>query len=215
MSRFKSYVTGFILSLIFTFVPYYLVVNKVATGNAILSIILVFALLQMGVQLVFFLHLGWAPKMRWNLFFFVSTYGMILFITVASIWIMAHLHHNMAPAEVQQKLVDDEAIAQIGGEKTGACHDTGDNHRVLISSGKSYPTVTAAKRCDTLTIINEDEVSRDVSFGTKGANQPYAGVWDLSLSGGRGKTITLSEAGSFHFYDHLHPDTSASFTVSK
>jgi cytochrome o ubiquinol oxidase operon protein cyoD len=49
-----SYVSGFLLSLLFTFIPYYLVIEKKVSGNALLATILGFAVIQMIIQLLFF-----------------------------------------------------------------------------------------------------------------------------------------------------------------
>src|SRR5687768_12731131 len=81
----KSYVIGFVLSLIFTFIPYYLVVNKTVSGGVLLATILGFAVLQMIIQITFFLHLGRGPKPKWNLYFFISTVGIILVVVGGSI----------------------------------------------------------------------------------------------------------------------------------
>ena len=88
----RSYVIGFILSLVFTIIPYYLVVEKVVSGKVLLGTILGFGLLQMIVQVVFFLHLGREKKPYWQRYFLVGTIGGILVVVGGSIWIMSHLH---------------------------------------------------------------------------------------------------------------------------
>jgi cytochrome o ubiquinol oxidase subunit IV len=105
-----SYIIGFILSLVFTLVPYYLVVEKKLTTEALVATILGFAVLQLVVQVVFFLHLGREPKPRWNLLFLVSTVSIILLVAVSSLWIMHHLNHNMSPMEMKQELIEGEGI---------------------------------------------------------------------------------------------------------
>lgn len=213
----KSYVTGFLLSLVCTFIPYYLVVNHAVSGNALLATILGFAVVQMIIQIVFFLHLGREPKPRWNLLFFVATVGIILVVVGGSLWIMHHLHYNMTPvtpAEASKKLVDDEAIYQIGGEKTGACHELGANHQIVIKDGQVTPLYTAAKLCDTLTFVNDDDVAREMTFGSHPHHGAYAGAADLPVRKGRAKTITLSQPGMYQFHDHLHAETAGGFTVT-
>ncbi len=212
----KSYVTGFILSLLFTFVPYWLVVGHVVAGNALVATILGFAILQMIVQIVFFLHLGREPKPHWNLLFFISTVGIILLVVVGSLWIMHHLHYNMTPMttkEASKKLVQDEGIYQIGGEKTGACQGVHDNHQVVIKDGQVSPEHVMAYKCDTLTFINQDDVEREIAFGTHPHHEAYAGESDLDARKGKGVTITLSQTGTYQFHDHLHEETHGSFMV--
>ncbi|HJQ08270.1 MAG TPA: cytochrome o ubiquinol oxidase subunit IV [Candidatus Saccharimonadales bacterium] len=213
----KSYTIGFVLSLIFTCIPYYLVVEKVVSGNVLLATILGFAVLQMIIQIVFFLHLGREKSPHWQLLFFISTIGIILVVVMGSLWIMHHLHYNMTPvtlADVSKKLVEKEGIYQIGGEKTGACQGAHANLKVVIKNGQVAPAHTAARVCDTLTFINEDSVVREMTFGTHPRHGAYAGESELTVRKGRGKTITLTEPGTYQFHDHLHEETAGSFTVT-
>jgi cytochrome o ubiquinol oxidase operon protein cyoD len=210
----SSYVIGFVLSLVFTIIPYFLVVNQTVTGTVLQVTILGFAVLQMIIQITFFLHLGRGPKPNWNFFFFIATVSLILFIVTASILIMNHLHYNMSPSEQTKKLVNDEAIYQIGGVETGACHGTKDNHKVVISGGKVSPAHTTAHQCDTLTFINEDDAVRDLSFGSHPDQVSYAGESEVSVRKGRTETITLSESGEYMFHDHLDETVTGHFSVA-
>lgn len=211
----KSYISGFILSLVLTLISYYLVVNKTFSGGLLLAVILGFAVMQMIVQIIFFLHLGRGPKPKWNLFFFISTVGIILVIVGGSIMIINNLHYNMALTQQTKKLANDEGIYQIGGEKTGACQGQHTNHKVTIKDSQVYPSHTIANKCDTLTFINEDEVVREITFGPHPRHDSYAGESNLVVKKGRAKSITLSESGEYQFHDHLHYQTAGRFTVVK
>lgn len=210
----KSYVVGFILSLIFTAIPYYLVVQKVITGNTLLATILGIAFLQMAIQIFFFLHLGRGPKPLYNVIFFFATVITIMVVVLGSMFIMNNLHYNMSPAEVTKKLAQDEAIYQVGGEKTGACQGTLANHKVTISNNKVSPLYTDARLCDTLTFVNEDNVTRDIAFGPHPGHENYAGESEIIVQKGRTKTITLNEKGAFIFHDHLDPEVKGHFFVN-
>lgn len=209
----ESYIIGFILSLIFTLIPYYMVVNHTVSGPALLTTILGFAVLQMLVQIIFFLHLGRGPKPMYNVGFFVATVGIILIVVGGSVVIINNLHYNKLPSDQIKKLVNDEGIYQIGGEKTGACQGQHTNHLVKIKNGQVSPLRTLALKCDTLTITNEDKISREFTFGPHPGHQLYAGVIELVIRRGMSKTITLSEPGTFRFHDHLHKETTGTFTV--
>ncbi len=211
----KSYVIGFLLSLIFTFIPYYMVINQTVSGSALLATILGFAVLQMVVQITFFLHLGRGPKPNWNLFFFIATVGIILIVVGGSIMIMNNLYQNMMPSDQTKKLANDEGIYQIGGEKTGACHGQYDNHKITIKNGQVLPLHTDAHMCDTVTFINEDEREREITFGTHPQHGVYAGENELVVRKGRAKSITLSESGTYQFHDHLQAETAGDFTVKQ
>jgi len=208
-----SYIAGFVLSVAFTIIPYYLVTRHVVSGLPLLATILGFAVLQMIVQIVFFLHLGREKSPHWQLSFFVATAGIIFVVVAGSLWIMHNLHANMA-AEASKKLVNGEAIYQIGGEKTGACQEARANHQVIIRDGSVSPLHIEAQLCDTLTLINEDDMARVIAFGPHDHHATYAGEAELVLGKGRGKTITLSESGTYRFHDHLHEQTAGIFTVA-
>ena len=209
----QSYVIGFILSLIFTAIPYYLVVNQYLMGRQLLLAILGFGVLQMLVQIIFFLHLGRGPKPFYNVVFFIATVGIIMVVVAGSIVIINNLHYNMMPSDQTKKLVNDEAIYQVSGTKTGACQGQHPNHNVAIKNGQFDPNRTLANQCDTLSFINTDKVTHKIEFGPQGHNQPYAGMTEIVLRKGLSKTITLSDSGSFSFYDKGSIFGGSTFTV--
>lgn len=104
----KSYIVGFLLSIVFTFISYELVLihinsrHKIFSHIILIPIILFIACLQLFVQLVFFLHLVQERSPRWNALFFISTFMGILLIVIGSIWIMYHLNYNMTPMQMNQ-----------------------------------------------------------------------------------------------------------------
>ncbi len=212
----KSYIFGFFLSLVFTAIPYYLVVNKSVTGTTLLATILGFAVLQMAVQIFFFLHLGRGPKPLYNITFFVFTVGTILVVVLGSIFIMNNLRYAMSPtaAQVTKKLSQDEGISQVNGVQTGACQEIKASHIVTFKDGKVSPQSTQAKLCDTLTFVNEDTVVRDVAFGPHPHHEIYGGVEELSVQKKYPKTLTLNQAGTYTFHDHLDDSVAGTFTVT-
>jgi cytochrome o ubiquinol oxidase subunit IV len=110
-STLRSYITGFILSIVFTLLAYFAVVSHLVSGGVLIVIIIGFAIVQLMVQLIFFLHIGQESKPRWNLTFFLSTASIVLLIVVASLWIMNHLNYNMmSPASMDQQILKGEGI---------------------------------------------------------------------------------------------------------
>lgn len=210
----RSYVAGFLLSIILTVVAYGLVVGHSMSGNALVATILGFAMLQMIVQIVFFLHLGREPRPHWNLGFFVATVGLIAVVVGGSMVIMHNLHYNMAPMETSKAIVEDEHIYQIEGAKTGACQELGTNHKVIIKDGFLIPSLTTAKTCDTLTFVNQDDAAWDMAFGMPSQPGSYAGASKLTVYNGRNKRITLTQPGTYQFHDARHTNMRASFTVT-
>ena len=96
---YTSYTIGFVSSLILTFIPY-LVVTRHLAGEATIPIVVILAVLQLVVQLVFFLHLSAHPKERWNLAALIFTILMLWFIVIGSLWIMNHLNRNMTQQQI-------------------------------------------------------------------------------------------------------------------
>lgn len=209
----KSYVTGFLLSLVFTFIPYEMVVRRSVSGTAILATILGFALSQMIIQIIFFLHLGSGPKPRWNLYFFVATFGIVLFVVGGSILIIHNLHYNMQPSDQVAKLVNDEGIAQVGDVATGACQGQHANHQIIIKDDALSPSHTVASKCDTLTFIDQDSGTRAIAFGPHIKHVAYAGQTEFILRKGQNVTITLSQSGTYSFHDHFNETITGDFTV--
>lgn len=86
----KSYVLGFVLSLILTAIPLIFVLNDIVTGNAADVLLLVTAVLQFVVQLFFFMHLKEEKKPRYNLMVLLLGLVIVLTIVAGSIWIMKY-----------------------------------------------------------------------------------------------------------------------------
>jgi cytochrome o ubiquinol oxidase operon protein cyoD len=53
------------------------------------------ALLQILVQLVYFLHMNSSSEGSWNLIAFIFTVLIVAILVVGSLWIMFHLNTNM------------------------------------------------------------------------------------------------------------------------
>ncbi|HUC01519.1 MAG TPA: cytochrome o ubiquinol oxidase subunit IV [Candidatus Paceibacterota bacterium] len=102
----KSYVTGFILSVMLTLAAAWLVFAHVTSGifsgDVLIGAILVLAVAQLFVQLIFFMHIAEETGPRFRLVVLFSTVGIIFIVIAGSIWIMNHLNYNMmaSPAEM-------------------------------------------------------------------------------------------------------------------
>ena len=90
-----SYIVGFILSILLTIVPYALVVNHLLTGDALVISVVILGIIQLLVQLIFFLHLSAHPSQRWNLITFSFTLLIVVILVIGSLWIMYNMNYNM------------------------------------------------------------------------------------------------------------------------
>jgi cytochrome o ubiquinol oxidase operon protein cyoD len=68
--------------------------------DAILPLITVLAVVQLIVQLVFFLHLGTAPEQRSNTTIFILTIMLIAIIVSGSLWVIHNANVNMMPTSM-------------------------------------------------------------------------------------------------------------------
>lgn len=210
----QSYVIGFVLSLAFTLVPYFLAINQILTGITLFGTIIAFALLQMVIQVVFFLHLGRERSPRWQGGFLLATAGAIFVVTVATSWIMYHLHSNMTPTAEALRTIEDEGIAQVGGRNTGACEGAYVIHKVTIQNGVVSPGHTDARKCDRLEITNQDNTVRNIAFGAKSHPETYGGEETLDLPKGLAQTLILDQTGTHLFHDSVDTQTAGDFSVT-
>ncbi|MGH8296329.1 MAG: cytochrome o ubiquinol oxidase subunit IV [Steroidobacteraceae bacterium] len=91
----KQYVTGFALAIVLTVIPFALVMDHVVAATALL--IAGFALAQILVHVVYFLHVNTSSEQRWNLMALLYTTVMVFIVLGGSLWIMHHLYLNMMP----------------------------------------------------------------------------------------------------------------------
>ncbi|AHG21436.1 cytochrome C oxidase [Chania multitudinisentens RB-25] len=91
----KSYLTGFILSIILTVIPFAMVMSGTASHATILAVVVGMAVIQVIVHLVYFLHMNTSSEERWNLVALLFTTMIIGIVVVGSLWIMYNLNINM------------------------------------------------------------------------------------------------------------------------
>ena len=95
----RSYIIGFLLAIALTIVPFGLVMTHASIGTPL--VIAVFALAQILVHIVYFLHVDRSQEQRWNLTALLFTAIVVCIILGGSIWIMHNLYINMMPGKMQ------------------------------------------------------------------------------------------------------------------
>lgn len=94
---YKSYLTGFLLSVVLTAIPFWLVMSGIAAPGWTATLVIISAIAQIFVHTVCFLHVNTTGEGGWTLLSYAFT-AVILVITIAgSLWIMYHLNTNMMP----------------------------------------------------------------------------------------------------------------------
>ena len=97
--RMKSYVLGLGLAVLLTAASFAASSSSLVWGPSIPVLLAVLAIAQMGVHLVFFLHISTAPDSTNNvlsLAFGVFVIGLVIF---GSMIIVSNLNHNMMPMD--------------------------------------------------------------------------------------------------------------------
>jgi cytochrome o ubiquinol oxidase subunit IV len=93
---FKSYITGFILSIVLTLVPFALVMSEVvASRQVILFGISGAAITQVLVHLHYFLHLDTSSANRWNVLVLLFTLLIMIIIIGGTLVVIYNLNYRM------------------------------------------------------------------------------------------------------------------------
>jgi cytochrome o ubiquinol oxidase operon protein cyoD len=100
-----GYVTGFALSLLLTVTAYMSVVNHASVGWTAVGVIVGLGVVQLLVQLLFFLHLGEESRPRLNLVVFLFMLLVLGIVVGGSLWIMHNLNYSMTPEGMQHYML--------------------------------------------------------------------------------------------------------------
>jgi cytochrome o ubiquinol oxidase operon protein cyoD len=94
---------GLGFSIVLTVAAFIIAGSHLVWGPAIPVALLVLAVAQMGVHLVFFLHVTTGPDNTNNVLALAFGILVVFLIVAGSIWIMGHLTHNLMPTMDQMK----------------------------------------------------------------------------------------------------------------
>lgn len=98
------YIVGFGLAVALTLLAYELVVNHRLSGGVLVGSIMALAVVQLIVQLIFFLHLGREKSPRWNVAAFLFMLLILVVLVAGSLWIMYSMNYNMqmSPEQINE-----------------------------------------------------------------------------------------------------------------
>jgi cytochrome o ubiquinol oxidase operon protein cyoD len=95
----KDYAIGFILSVILTAIPFYLVMTKAFDKSSTTAIVILgFAAVQVIVHMVYFLHMNAKAEGGWSMLATLFTLVLLVIVLAGSIWVMYHMNLNMMPS---------------------------------------------------------------------------------------------------------------------
>ena len=92
-----GYAIGLVLSIVLTAASFQVLGTRLVWGPSIPVALVALAVAQIGVHLVFFLHITTAPDNTNNVLALAFGVLIVALIVAGSLWIMAHLDHNMLP----------------------------------------------------------------------------------------------------------------------
>ncbi|WP_298962028.1 cytochrome o ubiquinol oxidase subunit IV [uncultured Methylobacterium sp.] len=95
---FNGYVTGFVLSVILTAIPFALVMAR-PIDSALWTglVVMAFAVVQIVVHMVYFLHMNTSSEGGWTVLALIFTIVLVVITLTGSLWVMHHLNTNMMP----------------------------------------------------------------------------------------------------------------------
>lgn len=95
-----QYINGFVLSILLTLIAYFAAVKHLWSTKILMAVLLLLAVVQFAVQLVFFMHIGQEAKPRWKRLTIVLMMVFALIVVLGSIWIMYNLNYRMSPDQI-------------------------------------------------------------------------------------------------------------------
>ena len=96
----QSYLTGFVLSVILTVIPFWLVMGNVLDDSLVTTlVILALGGVQMVVHVIYFLHMSTKSEGGWTFMALIFTITLVVIMLSGSVWVMYHLNHNMMPMD--------------------------------------------------------------------------------------------------------------------
>jgi cytochrome o ubiquinol oxidase operon protein cyoD len=95
-----GYAIGFVLCIALTLASFGAVMTGLVPHGSVMAVLVLLCVVQLLVQLVFFLHLGSAPDQRSNTGIFICTALLIAIIVAGSLWVTHNANANMMPTDM-------------------------------------------------------------------------------------------------------------------
>ena len=96
-SGVRGYLLGLVFAIALTAVSFVVAQTNLLWGPGVAMGLIVLAIAQIGVHLVFFLHMGTGPDHTNNIIALAFGMMIVFLVLTGSVWIMWHLNDNMMP----------------------------------------------------------------------------------------------------------------------
>ena len=99
----RDYTIGFLLSVILTAIPFWLVMGKVFNDSSTTALVILgFAAVQIVVHMIYFLHMNTRSEGGWNMLALIFTIVLVVITLSGSLWVMFHMNANMMPMSIHE-----------------------------------------------------------------------------------------------------------------
>jgi cytochrome o ubiquinol oxidase subunit IV len=93
----RGYVLGLALAILLTIASFWADQTREIYASGIAMALLVLAVAQIGIHLIFFLHITTDPDNENNILALAFGVLIVCLIVFGSLWVMLHLNHNLMP----------------------------------------------------------------------------------------------------------------------
>jgi cytochrome o ubiquinol oxidase operon protein cyoD len=95
----RGYALGLALAVLLTAASFWVRGTELVYGPGLALALLALAVAQMGIHLIFFLHITTAPDNENNVLALAFGVLIVCLIVFGSLWVMGHLNQNMVPVQ--------------------------------------------------------------------------------------------------------------------
>jgi cytochrome o ubiquinol oxidase subunit IV len=102
--RVLGYLLGLVFAAVLTAASFYVAGSGFLWPPSIPMALVVLAVAQIGIHLVFFLHITTAPDNTNNILALAFGVLIVVLVVAGSVWIMDHLNQNMLPMDQMMQM---------------------------------------------------------------------------------------------------------------
>jgi cytochrome o ubiquinol oxidase operon protein cyoD len=103
-SGVNGYLLGLALAIALTIASFWIARTHIIYGPGVPMALVALAIAQMGIHLVFFLHITTAPDNTNNVLALAFGVLIVFVLVFGTVWVMDHMNHNMMPMERLMKM---------------------------------------------------------------------------------------------------------------
>lgn len=100
----RGYLIGLVVAVLLTGASFYTAAGDFIWAPGIPVALIALAIAQMGVHLVFFLHITTGPDNSNNVLALAFGVLIVALVLIGSLWIMAHLNHNLMTTDMMRQM---------------------------------------------------------------------------------------------------------------